>query len=344
MRVPALLLLQFAILFAASGATRAEDAGPVAFHNGMKIVRAYTSAYGPDAEEFNEIGAMGADSFVIAYTDTRGIAASRRVLSSDRSAARVYAIGFAANMPPVLPGATSLGVSSAVIDDLRENGTAPVAIMYDTALSTISGTLTLVERNIRLPVLVGTELVDVPVLHATGEFQAGNRHGTGDFYFLDNRNQAIAIQYEINFSWESAPRTIRTVQVMPSASQQAALQQTLETLHRIDLYGIHFDFDKSTIRRESAELITDIAKTLEINPTWTLLIQGHTDSIGDADYNQQLSEQRATAVMRALAERHGVDASRLQSAGLGEAQSVASNDTLQGRALNRRVELVRTDR
>ena len=79
------------------------------------------------------------------------------------------------------------------------------------------------------------------------------------------------------------------------------------------------------------------------NPTWTLQINGHTDSIGDQAYNQKLSAARAKAVAAALIKR-GIAGQRLQTAGLGPTQPKGDNATLQGRALNRRVELVRTDR
>ena len=115
-------------------------------------------------------------------------------------------------------------------------------------------------------------------------------------------------------------------------------------LFKLDLYGIHFDFDKATLHRQTAELVKDIGEMLRDNPTWTLSIEGHTDSIGDAGYNQGLSERRAAAVITALVNRHGVDPARLQSVGRGETSPKATNDTLQGRAINRRVELVRTDR
>jgi outer membrane protein OmpA-like peptidoglycan-associated protein len=97
------------------------------------------------------------------------------------------------------------------------------------------------------------------------------------------------------------------------------------------------------MRPESAALIKDIAVTLKHNPTWTLQINGHTDSIGDPAYNQKLSAARAKAVTDALIKR-GIAASRLNSAGLGETQPKGDNSTLEGRAINRRVELVRTDR
>ena len=79
------------------------------------------------------------------------------------------------------------------------------------------------------------------------------------------------------------------------------------------------------------------------NPVWTLNIVGHTNSIGKAGYNQKLSAQRAASVKAALVKR-GIDPSRLAAAGAGPGQPKADNTTLTGRALNRRVELTRTDR
>src|SRR5262245_43164332 len=117
---------------------------------------------------------------------------------------------------------------------------------------------------------------------------------------------------------------------------QSEMEQTLATMRRYDIYGIHFDFNKATIRGESATTISDIAVTLEHNPLWTLQINGYTDSIGDPAYNEKLSDQRAAAVKAALV-KLGVAANRLQTTGYGERNPKGNNNTLQGRALNRRV-------
>ena len=121
------------------------------------------------------------------------------------------------------------------------------------------------------------------------------------------------------------------------------MEQSLSTLKKYDLYGIHFDFDKATMRPDAASLIKDIALTLKNNPTWTLEINGHTDSIGDASYNQKLSLARAQSVATAIV-KQGIAAERLRAGGRGASNPKADNSTLQGRALNRRVELVRTDK
>src|SRR5271166_3062413 len=127
-----------------------------------------------------------------------------------------------------------------------------------------------------------------------------------------------------------------------TAYSKEGMEQALATKHHYDLYGIHFDFDKAVIKPDSKALLDDIATTLKNFPEWRLRITGHTDSTGNAAYNEELSMNRANAIKQALADR-GIDATRLETLGMGEKQPVASNDTPEGQALNRRVELVRLD-
>ena len=127
-----------------------------------------------------------------------------------------------------------------------------------------------------------------------------------------------------------------------TAYSKEAMEQALATKHHYDLYGIHFDFDKAVIQPDSNALLDDITTALKQFPKWRLRITGHTDSTGDAAYNEELSMNRANAIKQALVER-GIDAARLETLGTGEKQPVASNDTPEGQALNRRVELVRLD-
>ena len=118
------------------------------------------------------------------------------------------------------------------------------------------------------------------------------------------------------------------------------MQQALETREHYDLYGIHFESDKSTLDQGATPLLDDLATALKNFPDWGLRIVGHTDATGEPAANEVLSVQRADAIKAALVER-GVATERLQAAGLGENRPIASNQTPEGRALNRRVELVR---
>ncbi len=102
---------------------------------------------------------------------------------------------------------------------------------------------------------------------------------------------------------------------------------------------IYFDFDKATIKEESYSIIDEVADKMLTLPKLKLEIQGHTDNVGTIEYNQDLSERRAKAVMDALIER-GVSQRRLRYRGFGESKPVAPNDTEEGRAKNRRTMFV----
>ena len=107
------------------------------------------------------------------------------------------------------------------------------------------------------------------------------------------------------------------------------------------LYGLYFESDKADIKSESAPTLDEIGKLLTENPALELLVVGHTDNQGGFDYNIDLSQRRASSVTRTLIEDYGIDSGRLKPWGVGYAAPVANNATKDGRAGNRRVELVR---
>jgi OmpA-OmpF porin, OOP family len=121
----------------------------------------------------------------------------------------------------------------------------------------------------------------------------------------------------------------------------AAMAKDIATTGRVALYGIHFDTDKTDIKPESEPTLQEIAGLLQQDPTLKLYVVGHTDNVGGFDYNTDLSRRRASSVVDALKTKHGVQAARLTAAGVGMLAPVAPNDTEEGRAKNRRVELVR---
>ena len=109
---------------------------------------------------------------------------------------------------------------------------------------------------------------------------------------------------------------------------------------KIALYGIYFDTGKADVQPASDATLGEIAKLLKDRPGLNLLVVGHTDNAGPFANNMELSQRRAAAVVAALTGAHGVKKSRLTPVGVSSAAPVASNKTEQGRAKNRRVELV----
>lgn len=108
---------------------------------------------------------------------------------------------------------------------------------------------------------------------------------------------------------------------------------------RFVLEGIQFDSGRATIKSESHPRLDRIVEYLEHKSSARLRIEGHTDNTGNARANQRLSERRAQAVRQYLID-HGIDGGRVEAVGLGDEQPVASNDTEEGRAQNRRIEAI----
>ena len=121
----------------------------------------------------------------------------------------------------------------------------------------------------------------------------------------------------------------------------AAMASSIADSGSVAIYGINFDTASSVIKPDSEPAIDEIAKLLTNNPTLKVGIVGHTDMVGDATSNMKLSQARAQSVINELASKHRIAAARLVAFGAGPWAPVASNDTDEGRAKNRRVELVK---
>jgi outer membrane protein OmpA-like peptidoglycan-associated protein len=106
------------------------------------------------------------------------------------------------------------------------------------------------------------------------------------------------------------------------------------------VYGVYFDTDMAVIQAGSEPTLREMATLLRDNQDLNVYIVGHTDNVGTLDYNMDLSLRRAEAVVEALVKDHGVGSGRLVARGVGPLAPVASNEAEEGRARNRRVELV----
>jgi len=124
------------------------------------------------------------------------------------------------------------------------------------------------------------------------------------------------------------------------AIDAAAMASSIADTGSVAIYGINFDTASSVLKPDSEPALGEIAKLLTNNPALKVYIVGHTDMVGDAASNVKLSQARAQSVITALVTKHGIAASRLIAFGNGPYAPIASNKTDDGRAKNRRVELV----
>lgn len=168
-------------------------------------------------------------------------------------------------------------------------------------------------------------------------------------YLLAKLDRPEGHVYASVFSGEDNAQTVVFVRVLEAASMETdrivvvkadEMNSSLAASGHIDLYGIEFDFDQATIKPESKPTLDEIAKLLTAKPDLRLEIVGHTDGKGTEAYNLDLSNRRAANVVAALVGTYGIEQTRLSSRGAGMSQPIASNDAEEGRAKNRRVELI----
>lgn len=144
--------------------------------------------------------------------------------------------------------------------------------------------------------------------------------------------------------WNYSQQDLRIIEVAGFKKSlkfgPAEMKAALDADGRVRLYGILFDLDQATLKAESVKQLQDVIELLKQNPGLKLEVQGHTDDQGADDYNLKLSRRRAETVVTYLG-LFGIDAQRLVPEGYGESKPVAPNSNADGRAKNRRVELVK---
>jgi outer membrane protein OmpA-like peptidoglycan-associated protein len=160
------------------------------------------------------------------------------------------------------------------------------------------------------------------------EYESGNSEVIVAHYSKNGRNIWAYLldhgpEYVINIGKEAAPNQMKA---------------SLETQCHVAVYGVLFDFNKATLQPASDGPLGQVAGLMKANPSLTIEVQGHTDNVGGDEYNQKLSEARANSVMAWLTQ-HGVAAGRMTAKGYGKTRPVADNNSDEGRAKNRRVEI-----
>ena len=289
--------------------------------------------------------------------DKADMATSHRVMS-------YYEIGKMEHYP----GSTGWGTSAEVVNQLRSTGASelllaanpdPILTMYtmsknkDQMVGWNGHPLNKCElqrvgaADVSMPMLVNGERVELPVIHGMCKIGSDDMH----LYILDQPSNPLLLasqgeegltqMVKIDFPPEVPGETASSAAPNAGSGAASSMEKALEQKKPVEIYGIYFDFNSATIKPDSEAVLKQISDILHRNPSWKLSVSGHTDNIGDAAFNQGLSERRAAAVKDALVTRYGIAADRLTTRGYGASRPIETNSTLEGRARNRRVELQR---
>jgi len=341
---------------------------------GLTIVTAVTQPEG-DYESIKTVTAVDSRAITIKYSTERvarelpghplqKVKTIRVVRTIDLRHATHYLQEFSTITPAEVPGTTAIGTSRDVLAALKSARRAdltlfdmPSSMPSDHPYSSDRDTHPSVfDHEVRftlrrddtgtatIPVLVNGVRIDLPAIHASGSGEWGEK---GDFFFLDDEENPLALRFRIRTSNVSADdRAVLDVvridydcNAAPVAT--SALERELMEKGRADVYSIFFSFNSNVIREESEPTLREIDDVLRRHPDWTLGIEGHTDGVASDAFNLDLSKRRAAAVKTVLVGRFGIDGGRLTTAGFGKSRPRDTNDTPEGRARNRRVELVR---
>ncbi|MEJ6656039.1 MAG: OmpA family protein, partial [Pseudomonas sp.] len=159
--------------------------------------------------------------------------------------------------------------------------------------------------------------------------------GVDALYGLDHGNTEWQAGVGVGLNFGGAAPVVAQAEPAPAPAPAPEPAPEVQSV-RVEL-DVKFDFDRDTIRPEYRQDIQSLAEFMKTYPSVTTTVEGHTDSVGTDAYNKDLSERRANSVREALI-AEGVESSRVNAAGHGEANPIADNSTADGRAMNRRVE------
>lgn len=166
-----------------------------------------------------------------------------------------------------------------------------------------------------------------------------DRYFTRRFYLTAQKGPVWAYVAADGSNYELVSVKTKEMEQVMEAGADGWIKQINQT-GRVSIYGINFDTGKATIRPDSEKVLAELAALLQKQPEWSLVVAGHTDNTGSDAVNLPLSRQRAESVITWLAGK-GIDKTRLVPAGFGSRRPVADNATDDGKAKNRRVDLVK---
>lgn len=250
----------------------------------------------------------------------------------------------------LFPGSSFLHLSAAALQTLRRGESLPFVLgtikdyqgmssdslfaLLPSGRKYFRGPLQrLGSATVPLAVLVNGERQWLPSIETQGRLSVANETVEAHRWWLDDPLNALSLK-------SGNGQLVRID--FPQPAPEMDLARSLSTGDcRAPLPGIYFDTASATLLPQSEAALATVARLLKANPGWTLTVEGHTDNVGTDAYNLDLSKRRAAAVQAALQSRHAIGGKQLSAEGFGAGRPVQDNSTLEGRAANRRVELLR---
>jgi outer membrane protein OmpA-like peptidoglycan-associated protein len=318
---------------------------------GLTTVRAFAEPRG----DYESIGtttsvANGGQSMVLRAevprqdgSGTQMIQVARTVPAADRQGARTMRMRFNVGDPEVFAG-TSPGISLAVFKELRTAGSATFTfldvqtVFGITTVEPLKGTLRRVGNGaMPFSTIVNGRRSTLQALHAKAVLGDGLAAQDFEIQVLDDADNPLVLAV----TGPGFKSRVTRIEFPLPPDHADSIESTLAARRPADVYGIYFAFGSDVLRPESEPVLREVAALMRRHPDWKLQIDGHTDHIGESEANLDLSRRRAAAVKAALVRHHATAADRLATGGWGEDRPKDDNRTVEGRALNRRVELRR---
>jgi outer membrane protein OmpA-like peptidoglycan-associated protein len=348
---------------------RAQDSARIPFRQGTVFTTAWGIKYG-DVEARNSIDSID-DSTVTTTAATpeykdddgrmkRALTVSNQNCTTDYQSAYSYITVNSSQMPRLMHDMTRYRLSDETFRTIKSSGRTNLNYVdiwhfgNGVKLTREGGMLTRVEpHDLKYPMIVNDQRVELPVIHLKGDITVVGTDprpvnlrptkSAGEVFVLDDPADPLVLNWRLKDPlFHNGNFRVEIVKInFPVAKPENVLEKQLIKEKRAVTYGIYFDFNRDTLKPESEPVLKEIAQAMTDNPDWKLTVEGHTDNIGGDNYNLDLSRRRAAAVKQALVGQYNIAPDRLLTGGFGASRPVETNDTLEGRARNRRVELVR---
>jgi outer membrane protein OmpA-like peptidoglycan-associated protein len=320
--------------------------------DGLTVMTAFAGDRQGDYEAVKVVSELSFASFKLTASgeapddsgEVREITVSRIVRREDLRNSRIMRRRFEESDPPQFPGTTP-ELSAVAVNEIRTLGRTTVTYLEiesefgaTVVARTMTGSLARVGNGTaEVTVQVNGRPQVLRALHVAGRLADDGDGDDFDYVVLDDPDNPLILRGR-GPGFTSAVTRIEFPQ--PSSAATSLERSLTEQKHAL-VYGIYFKFARADIRPVSEPVLKEIAAVLKNNPGWKLSIVGHTDGVGNDAANLELSRRRAASVKTALVERYAIDANRLSTGGFGASEPQAKNDTPEGRARNRRVELAR---